>query len=164
MLHAWQISHQTSRCHYHEGRQPRASIHCNPSLSAASRSSWVPRATLTINLYVKIVLTAPQECSTCPYQRSFLSYRMRSRSSMPSRASTCSSLDLIVGVSCGLHGRSVLSLLCPFAADAGGLALLIAKFRWHEALQAHTSAVHMPTCLERELVEERTGSSSLNFF
>ena len=32
----------------------------------------------------------------------------------------------------------------------------------HGAL--HARAVHMATCLEREVLEERTGSSSLNFF
>ena len=36
----------------------------------------------------KAVLTAPLERSTCPYQRSLLSFRMRSRSSMPSCASS----------------------------------------------------------------------------
>ena len=48
----------------------------------------------------KAVLTAPLERSTCPYQRSFLSFSMRSRSSIQSRAS--SSMDLMVAVSCGL--------------------------------------------------------------
>ena len=62
-----------------------------------------PRLTLSINLYVKMskaVLTAPLEHSTCPYQLSLLSFRMRYRSSMPSRAS--SPLDLVVTMSCGL--------------------------------------------------------------
>ena len=48
----------------------------------------------------KAVLTAPLERSTCPYQRSLLSFRMRSRSSVPSR--TSSSLDLVVTMSCVL--------------------------------------------------------------
>ena len=48
----------------------------------------------------KAVLTAPLERSTCPYHQSLLSFRMRSRSSMPSR--TSSSLDLVVTMSCGL--------------------------------------------------------------
>ena len=48
----------------------------------------------------KAVLTAPLELSTCPYHRSLLSFRMRSRSSMPSYAS--SSLDLVVTMSWGL--------------------------------------------------------------
>ena len=46
------------------------------------------------------VLTAPLESSTCPYHGSLLSFRMRSRSSMPGRAS--SSLDLMVTMSCSL--------------------------------------------------------------
>ena len=61
-----------------------------------------PRPTLSTNLYVKGCLdcsigafhTIPAE----PYQRSLLSFRMRSRSSMPSRAR--SSLDLVVTKSC----------------------------------------------------------------
>ena len=48
----------------------------------------------------KAVLTAPLERSTCSYHQSLLSFRMRSRSSMPSR--TSSSLDLVVTMSCGL--------------------------------------------------------------
>ena len=75
----------------------------------------------------KAVLTPPLERSTCPYQRSLLSFRMRSRSSMPSCAS--SSLDLVVTMSC----RSVWSLLCHFAEDVGGLALSVAKSNWHGA-------------------------------
>ena len=48
----------------------------------------------------KGVLTAPLECSTCPYQWSLLSFRMRSRSSMPNNAS--SSLELVVTMSYGV--------------------------------------------------------------
>ena len=46
------------------------------------------------------VVTASLERSTCQYQQSLLSFRMRSRSSMPSCAS--SSLDLMMTMSCGL--------------------------------------------------------------
>ena len=46
----------------------------------------------------QVVLTALLGHSTCPYQQSLLSFRMRSRSSMPS--STSSSLDLMVTMSC----------------------------------------------------------------
>ena len=49
---------------------------------------------------LKAVLTAPLEHSTCPYHWSLLSFRMRYRSSMPSRPS--SSLDLVVTMSCCL--------------------------------------------------------------
>ena len=41
------------------------------------------------------------------------------------------------------HCRSVWSLPCHFAADAGGLALSVAKSRWHGALRsAHKSCTH----------------------
>ena len=97
----------------------------------------LPRPTLSINLYVKGCL-APLEHSTCPNHRSLLSFRMRSRSSMPSR--TSSSLDLVVTMSCGLTLQICLIIACCFAADAGGLALSMAKFRWHGALRsAHKS-------------------------
>ena len=71
----------------------------------------------------KAVLTAPLEHSTCPHKWSPLSFRMRSRSSMPSPAS--SSLDLVVTYLAAWHCRSVWSLPCHFAADAGGLWKLI---------------------------------------
>ena len=74
----------------------------------------------------KAVLTALLEHPMCPYQRSLLFFRMRSRSSMPSCASC--SVDLLVTTCLVLlHCRSVWSLLCHFAADAGGWALLMAK-------------------------------------
>ena len=89
----------------------------------------------------KAVLIAPLELSTCPYHRSLLSFRMRSRSSIPSR--TSSSLDLVVTILAAWHCRSVWSLPCHFAADAGGSALSMAKSRWHGALHsAHKSCTH----------------------
>ena len=60
----------------------------------------------------KAVLTALLECSTCPYQHSLLSFRMRSRSSIPSRAS--SSLDLVVTVSCPLTLQICLIIALSF--------------------------------------------------
>ena len=59
-------------------------------------SSWASPSTCMS----KAVLTEPLEHSTCPFQRSLLSFRMKSRSSIPSCAS--SSLDLVVTISCGL--------------------------------------------------------------
>ena len=58
------------------------------------------------------VLIAPLERSTCPYHRSLLSFRMRSRSSMPSRTSR--SLDLVVTMSCGLTLRICLIIALSF--------------------------------------------------
>ena len=60
----------------------------------------------------KAVLIAPLERSTCPYHRSLLSFRMRSRSSMPSR--TSSSLDLVVTMSCGLTLQICLIIALSF--------------------------------------------------
>ena len=80
------------------------------------------------NCMSKAVLTAPLERSRCPHQRSLLSFRVKSRSSMPSRAS--SSLDLVMIMFCGL------TLSCHFAADVGGLALSMAKSHWHGALRS----------------------------
>ena len=60
----------------------------------------------------KAVLTAPLECSTCPYHRNLLSFRMRSRSSMPSRKS--SSLDLVVTMSCDLTLQICLIIALSF--------------------------------------------------
>ena len=48
----------------------------------------------------KALLTAPLEHSTCPYQQSLFSSRMRYRSSM--QTCTSNSLDLVVTMSCGL--------------------------------------------------------------
>ena len=60
----------------------------------------------------KAVLTAPLDHSTCPYQRSLLSFKMRSRSSMPSHAS--SSLDLVVTSSYGLTLQICLIIALSF--------------------------------------------------
>ena len=109
-----------------------------------------PRPTLSINLYVKGFLTAPLECSTCPYQWSLLSFRMNSRSSMPSRAS--SSLDLVVTMSCGLT-LTDLSHHCP-------IILLQTPEVWLcqcpsltgiEHYLPHTRAVHAATCPKRQV-------------
>ena len=70
-----------------------------------------------------------------------LSLSMRSRSSILSRAS--SFVDLMVAVSCGLTLHICLIIFCHFAADAGGRALLLAKFHWHGAFRsAHMCCTH----------------------
>ena len=122
-----------------------------------------PRPTISINCMSKAVLTAPLERSTCPYHRSRLSFRMRSRSSMPSRAS--SSLDLVVTMSCGLSLQSyliiALSFCCRrwrFGFDNGQVSLA-----WsiaHSTQKLYTR----PRVLKDRCRKERTGSRSLNFF
>ena len=99
-----------------------------------------PGPCIPSNCMSQAVLTAALECSTCPYQRSLLSFRMRSR-----------------------------SLPCHSAAEIGGLALSKAKSHWLGALcYAHKSCTHelytRPHVLKERWWEERTGSSSLNFF
>ena len=72
---------------------------------------------------------------------------------MPSYAS--SSLDLVVTMSCGLTLQICLIIALSFrCADAGGLALLMAKSHWHGALRsAHKSYTRGHTCLERDVAE-----------
>ena len=99
----------------------------------------------------KALLIAPMERSTCPYHRSLLSFRKRSRSSMPSR--TSSSLDLVVTMSCGLTLQICLIIALSFRCRRW-------RFGWHGALRsAHKSCTH-----DHRWREERTGSRSLNFF
>ena len=111
----------------------------------------------------KAVLTAPLERSTCPYHRSLLSFRMRSRSSMPSR--TSSSLDLVVTMSCSLTLQIcliiALSFRCRhwrFGFDNGQVSLA-----WSIALRTR-ELYTWPRVLKERWHEERTGSRSLNFF
>ena len=60
----------------------------------------------------KAILIAPLERSTCPYHRSLLSFRMSSRSSMPS--CTSRSLDLVVTMSCDLTLQICLIIALSF--------------------------------------------------
>ena len=100
----------------------------------------LPRLCFPSTCMWKAVLTAPLEHSTCPYQWSLLSFRMRSKSSMPSR--TSSSLDLVVTMYCSLILQICL-ITALSTVDAGDLALSMAKFYWHGALRsAHKSCTH----------------------
>ena len=53
---------------------------------------------------------------------------------------------------------------CHFAADAGGLALSMAKSCWDGALRCPHELYTWPRVLKERWHEERTGSRSLNFF
>ena len=99
----------------------------------------------------------------CPYQRSLLSFSMRSRSSMPSHAS--SSVDLIVAVSFGLTMQICLIIALSFRCrrwrqgfDIGQVSLA-----WSIAPRTH-ELYTWPCVLKERWREERTGFSSLNFF
>ena len=89
----------------------------------------------------KAVLTAPLECSTCPYQGSLLSFRMRSRSSMPSCAS--SSLDLVVTTSCSLTLQICLIIALSFRCRHWRFGFVNGQVSLHGALRsAHKSCTH----------------------
>ena len=97
----------------------------------------------------KAVLTAPLECSTCPYHRSILSFSMRSRSSIPSRVS--SSVDLMVAVSCGLILQICLIIAVSFRCRRWrqGFVTGQVSLAWSIALRTHV--LYTAMCLERKV-------------
>ena len=111
----------------------------------------------------KAVLIAPLECSTCPYHRSLLSFRMRSRSSMPSR--TSSSLDLVVTMSCGLTLQICLIIALSFHCRRWRFGFVNGQvsLAWSIALRTQELYIWSRVLKER-WHEERTGSRSFNFF
>ena len=142
LLHTWQISHQISRLSIMRvnSRELPLSVF---SLSAASMSSWASQAH---TFHQKAVLTAPLEHSTCLYQQGLLFFRMRSRSSMPSHAS--SSLELVVTVSWGLTLQTCLIIgRWRFGFVNGQVSLA-----WSIAFR--TQVAHTATCLvgKKELI------------
>ena len=111
----------------------------------------------------KAVLTAPLERSTCPYHRSLLSFRMRSRSSMPSR--TSSSLDLLVTMSCGLTLQICLIIALSFRCRHWRFGFVNGQVSLAWSIALRTQELYTrPRVLKERWREERTGSRSLNFF
>ena len=111
----------------------------------------------------KAVLTAPLGRSTCPYQWRLLSFRMRSRSWMPSRAS--SSLDQMVTMFCGLTLQICLIIALSFHCRRWRFGFVNgqASLAWSIALPTQELYTR-PRVLKERWREERNGSSSLNFF
>ena len=103
------------------------------------------------------------ECSTCQYQWSLLSFSLRSRSSMPSHAS--SSADLMVAVSCGLTLQICLIIALSFCCRRWrqGFVTGQVSLAWSIALCTH-ELYKRPCVLRERWREERTGFSSLSFF
>ena len=136
---------------------------CNPSLSAVSISSGLPGPRFPSTCMSEAVLTAPLERSICPYHWSLLSFRMRSRSSMPSR--TSSSLDPAVTMSCGLTLQIYLIIAMSFRCRRWrpGSANGQVSLAWSIALRTQEPYT-WPRILKARRHEERTGSRSLNFF
>ena len=111
----------------------------------------------------KAVMTAPLERSTCPYQRSLLSFRMRSRSSMLSCAS--SSVDLMLAVSCGLTLQICLIIALSFLCRHWRLGFVNGQVSLAWSIALRTQELYTrPRVLKERWQEERTGISSLNFF
>ena len=111
----------------------------------------------------KAVLTAPLERSTCPYHQSLLSFRMSSRSSMPS--CTSSSLYLVVTMSCGLTLQTCLIIALSFRCRRWKFGFVNGQvsLAWSIALRTQELYTQLLVLKER-WHEERTGSRSLNFF
>ena len=111
----------------------------------------------------KAVLTAPLERSTCPYHWSLLSFRMRSRSSMPSR--TSSSLDLVVTMSWGLTLQICLIIALSFRYRRWRFGFVNGQVLLAWSIALRTQELYTwPRVLKERWREERTGSRSLNFF
>ena len=144
LLHAWQISYQISKYVYHE------SFHSLQSLFVSCFHVILGLAgpCLPSTCMSKALLTAPLERSTCPYQRSLFFFRMMSRSSMPSRAS--SSLDLVVTMSCGLTLQICLIIAVSFCCKCWRTGFVNRQVSLAWSIAHCTRAVH--TCPEREVV------------
>ena len=111
----------------------------------------------------KAVLTVPLERSTCPYHCSLLSFRMWSRSSMPSRAS--SSLDLVVTLCCGLTLQICLIIALSFRCRCWRFGFVNGQVSLAWSIALRTQELYTrPHVLKEKWREERTGSRSLNFF
>ena len=134
-----------------------------PSVSAASMSSWASPAHFPSIYMLQAALTAPLEHSMCPYQRSLLSFRMRARSSMPSCAS--SSLDMMVTMPCGLTLQTCLIIALSFRCRCWRFGFVNGQVLLAWSIVLHTQELYTwPRVLKERWREDRTGSSSLNFF
>ena len=98
-----------------------------------------PRTTFPSTCISKAVLTAPLECSICPYHRSLLSFRMRSRSSMPSH--TSSSLDLVLSCSLTLQICLIIALSFRYRCWRFDFVNGQVSLEWSVAF-AHKSCTH----------------------
>ena len=132
-------------------------------LSAIPLCQLLPGPCFPSTCMSKAFLNAPLERSTYPYQQSLLSFRMRSRSSMPSRAS--SSLDLVVTMSCRLTFKICLIIVLSFGCKLWRFGFVNGQVSLVWSIVLHTQELYMQPCVLKERWrEERTGSSSLNFF
>ena len=98
-----------------------------------------PRPTLSINLYVKGCL----DCTTGAFHMSIPSKSSEWGPDPQCQAAQVDHWTWWWQCLAAWYCRSVWSLPCHFAVDAGGSALSMAKSRWHGALRsAHKSCTH----------------------
>ena len=132
-------------------------------LSAIPLCQLLPCPPFPSTCISKAVLTVPLERSTCPYHRSLLSFRMRSRSSMPSH--TSSSLDLVVTMSCDLTFQICLIIALSFRCRRWRFRFVNGKVSLAWSIVLCTQELYTwPRVFKERWREERTGSRSLNFF
>ena len=159
MLRAWQISYQISRYVYHE------SVHSLQFLSVICFHVilGLPGPCFPSTCMSKAVLTAPMELSTCPFQRSLFSFRMRSRYSMQTR--TSSSLDVVVTMSWGLTLQICLIIAPSIRCRHWRFGFVNGQVLLAWSIALYTQHLYTwPSVLKERWWEERTGSNSLNFF
>ena len=122
-----------------------------------------PRPRSSSTCRSEAVLTAPLERSTYPYQRSLLTFRIRSISSLPSRAS--SSLDLMVTMSWGVTLQICLIIALSFRCRRWQFGFVSGQVSLAWSIALRKLELYMwPCVLKERWREERTGSCSLNFF
>ena len=158
LLHAWQMSLWSIAESFHSLQ--------SLSVSCFQVILGLPGPCFPTICMSKAVLTALLECSTCPYQRSLLSFIMKSRSSMPSHAS--SSVDLMLAVSCGLTLQiclifQIIALSCRCRRWRLGFVNGQVSLAWSIGLRTQELYTR-PRVLRERWWEERNGVSSLNFF
>ena len=106
------------------------------------------------------VLTAPLECSTCQYQQSLLSFRMRSRSSMLTPTSSL----LMVTISCGLTLQSCLIIALSFCCKRWRFGFVNGQVSLAWSIVLRTQELYTATCLEREVVGRENWWQFLELF
>ena len=160
-----QISHQISRYVYHSWGSIAESFHSLQSLSVSCSHVIfrLPIPCFPSTCRSKAFLIAPLKHSTWPYQWSLLSFRMRSKSSMPGRAN--SSLDLVVTMSCCLTLQICLIIALSFCCRHWRFGFVngVVSLAWSIVLRTQ-ELYTWPYVLKERWRKERTGSSSLNFF
>ena len=158
LLHAWQISPDLQVCL--SWGSIAESFHSLRSLSVSCFHVilGLPGPRFPSTCRSKAVFTAPLKHSTCPYQRSLLSFRMRSRSSMPSIASC--SLDLVVTMSCGLTLQISLIIALSFHCRRWRFGFVSGQVSLAWSIALSIQELYMrPRVLKERCREERTGNT-----